>query len=334
MQHLRLPFGNFDPVIDDSIDSLRQKIAVAVPGEFDMEVMPGHSSFLHAASSVKFGKLALTALATTPIWIDRKSATKQTIVIPFAGDMEVLAKGQTFAGCAGKTGLFFSGGPRRGLMNNHLSEILVEIDSQYLLDVASAMVSPDRVIAPKVLNLDQDRELPLFLHGISFDSLFRSHCRTVDSMRHQPQALAMLGIDNSFYRNFVALLAPELVFDQASGKSGTQARQADVLDTVCDYIQAHLAHPLTLTTLEQISGLNARALQYAFKRRFGCSPMAWVRQERLVLARDLLSTPEADSNVIKVAFAAGFNHLGKFSQDYRKRFGESPSATHKRAISR
>jgi transcriptional regulator GlxA family with amidase domain len=41
----------------------------------------------------------------------------------------------------------------------------------------------------------------------------------------------------------------------------------------------------------------------------------------------MLSAPDAETSVTKVAFACGFGNLGHFARDYRKAFGERPSET-------
>ena len=330
----QLAFGNSTAVVDHSLDTLRSRIARAVPGEFDLDVVRVPPPFQQAASSVKFGKLHLTASAYTPLRIDLKSQTRRTIVIPFSGDITAEVSGKTYVGQAGKTGLFFSGAPRVGVMDNGLSEILVELDSDYLLEVAQTMVDPHAEGVQHQLRLEQDRALALNTRGVSFETLYRNHCRSVDSLLDQPELLAMLGLDNAFYRSFVALLAPAIVFDADDKNADKRALQADALDLVCDYIQAHLAEPITLTMLERISGLSARSLQYAFQRRFECTPMVWVSRERLVLVRSLLQAPKEGTTVIRAAMQAGFRYPGTFAQDYRKRYGESPSATLKRSSSR
>ena len=92
--------------------------------------------------------------------------------------------------------------------------------------------------------------------------MLRAHCRTVDSLASQPTALAMLGLDDAFYRNFVALLSPALVFGPAARHADRRAKEAHALNQVCDYIQSRLGTALSLTELEQVSGLSERGLQY------------------------------------------------------------------------
>jgi AraC-like DNA-binding protein len=332
-QHLpRLPFGNDDSVMDHSLDALRCKISKAVPGNFSIDRLSNQGEFGHAVSSTGFGKLTLTAIAVTPVRVSRESETKRTIVIPFSGEISIAVNHKTYHGHPRRTGVFCSGIPRVGSMSGHFSELLVELDDAYLNEVADGMFGPEFKWNKDALRLDQDRELELDINGISFDSLIRNNCRNVDSLRGKTEAKVMLGLDNVFYRAFVGLLAPKLVFGDVSKTSGTKSGDGSIIRCVCDYIQDHLEHPITLTELEQLAGISARRLQYVFLHRFGCSPTEWIRKERLTLAHDQLVSPVEGVNVTSVAHAAGFNHMGAFAAQYRARFGESPSITLKKAL--
>jgi transcriptional regulator GlxA family with amidase domain len=58
--------------------------------------------------------------------------------------------------------------------------------------------------------------------------------------------------------------------------------------------------------------------------------MAYVKRERLKLAREKLST-EPNLTVTEVATSCGFSHLGRFSIEYASAFGEKPSMTRETA---
>lgn len=74
--------------------------------------------------------------------------------------------------------------------------------------------------------------------------------------------------------------------------------------------------------------ISRRNLQYAFEDVLGVSPLSYLRSLRLNGARRSLRDPGSGfDNVSEAAAAWGFWHLGQFSQDYRKLFGERPSDT-------
>jgi len=70
-----------------------------------------------------------------------------------------------------------------------------------------------------------------------------------------------------------------------------------------------------------------RTVELGFQEVFGTSPRAYQRALRLYAARrDLLEGRGVDS-VTSVALRWNLTHLGRFSVDYRRMFGETPSVT-------
>jgi AraC-like DNA-binding protein len=59
-----------------------------------------------------------------------------------------------------------------------------------------------------------------------------------------------------------------------------------------------------------------------FKAAFGTSPMQFLQERRLAVARRLLET--TDLPVTTICLWVGFTSLGTFSWLFRKRFGLSP----------
>jgi len=59
--------------------------------------------------------------------------------------------------------------------------------------------------------------------------------------------------------------------------------------------------------------------------------MMLLRRARLDQARADLEAPGRNTSVTIVAYDCGFSHLGRFAQEYARRFGESPSETLRRA---
>lgn len=98
---------------------------------------------------------------------------------------------------------------------------------------------------------------------------------------------------------------------------------------VQDYLREHAHEPICADQMALIAGVSLRSLYAGFREYCGVSPMHYLRNLRLDGARrTLLSEP--DSNIANVAMAWGFCHLGRFSTEYRQRFGETPSQTVRR----
>lgn len=94
-------------------------------------------------------------------------------------------------------------------------------------------------------------------------------------------------------------------------------------------LMSRIDEPVYTEELCAALGASARKLHDAFVATVGMSPHAYLKARRLVLARRALMRRSADAaqRVKTVALAHGFVHFGNFAKDYRRMFGEAPSAT-------
>jgi transcriptional regulator GlxA family with amidase domain len=99
-----------------------------------------------------------------------------------------------------------------------------------------------------------------------------------------------------------------------------------------NFVRDNAREPLAISDLAAAAGTSTRTLHEGFRRFRNTTPMAYLRNVRLELARADLQKAGAQS-VTKVALDCGFTHLSKFSLDYQRRYGERPSDTLNRNIS-
>ena len=81
-------------------------------------------------------------------------------------------------------------------------------------------------------------------------------------------------------------------------------------------------------TLASVLGVSLKKLEYVFRDHLGVGPKAYINSVRLNAVHRRLKAARPGS--VLVADAAndfGFWHMGQFAADYRKLFGENPSAT-------
>jgi len=98
-----------------------------------------------------------------------------------------------------------------------------------------------------------------------------------------------------------------------------------------EYIEANWNQPIRIEDIAAVAGTSARSIYRAFRHSRGYSPMTFAKQLRLRHARRLLQSSDEARTVKDVAFACGIGHVGRFSKDYYRAFGEWPSNTVKRA---
>src|SRR5882757_831932 len=97
-----------------------------------------------------------------------------------------------------------------------------------------------------------------------------------------------------------------------------------------DAMRANVGHDWSLADLADISGVSGRTLQRQFRSFLGKTPRAVLRDIRFEFARRELLQGSPGSKVMDVAEDCGLTHFGRFSVEYRRRYGETPSQTQKR----
>jgi AraC-like DNA-binding protein len=95
------------------------------------------------------------------------------------------------------------------------------------------------------------------------------------------------------------------------------------------WVRLRLGEPISIADLAREAGVSPSRLHARFQQALGCPPLAWVRELRLLAARDrLLATPDA---VADIGAACGFADPFHFSRAFRARFGASPSQFRRKA---
>jgi AraC-like DNA-binding protein len=93
-----------------------------------------------------------------------------------------------------------------------------------------------------------------------------------------------------------------------------------------EYIRTHLDSPITIDDLVAAAGVPGRTLYQHFRDFEGVTPFGYAKKLRFERVRAALLLG-GEITVTEAASRWGFEHLGRFSIEYRRRFGESPSAT-------
>ncbi len=99
-----------------------------------------------------------------------------------------------------------------------------------------------------------------------------------------------------------------------------------------EFMEARLGQALTLAEIAEAADCSIRSLSRAFSAFRQTTPMQHLNHLRLEKVRtELLSDADAATTISTIALRYGFGHLSAFNQQYRRRYGETPSQTRKRA---
>jgi AraC-like DNA-binding protein/tetratricopeptide (TPR) repeat protein len=95
-------------------------------------------------------------------------------------------------------------------------------------------------------------------------------------------------------------------------------------------MHANVGHRWTLKELAGIAGTSGRTLQRQFLAFLGKTPREALRDIGFERARRELLQGASGEKIMDVAARCGFPHFGRFSVEYRRRYGETPSQTLRR----
>jgi len=271
---------------------------------------------------VDVGKLRVVAGKTTPmnlIWEANHNIAVQLCVkglIEYRSDFACM---QANDGC-----LLVVPNEGRPLAFAYHSGLSFQLDRSVLQRAISVIggVSVPMAIDHPFVNGVEDRDAAARLPRI----LFRFFDYIDSLLLEDPALPSCLDLDDQIYRLFaLEYLAGFGVANQAKRRQRSIAGESIALDDLVDWIKANLHRPLTLTDLQERSHYSTRQLQHLFKTRLNCSPMDFVRRERLGHAMDRLDSAGPGESVSTIARACGYRHLSNFSSDFRRQFGFSPS---------
>jgi AraC-like DNA-binding protein len=97
-----------------------------------------------------------------------------------------------------------------------------------------------------------------------------------------------------------------------------------------DLMQTAALRDIGVAELAAAAGLSSRALQRQFRTFLGKTPLEVLHDFRFENARRQLLHGAPGMKVMDVAVRCGFPHVGRFSIEYQRRYGETPSRTLRR----
>lgn len=189
----------------------------------------------------------------------------------------------------------------------------VKVDSDVLyrhLPTDAEVSAPMEEIAPALLDLRSSE-------GRSWVTYIRSSAEHIIS---EPAVTALPVFRESLVASVAAPMVAFLTADSTMAPPGPY-----MIRRVRKAVEQDLGRRWSIDDMAAVSGVGRRRLQQAFRDYVGIPPTAWLLRIRLDQAHRLLVSSNTQTTVYEVAYACGFNHLGRFAQEFRKRFGCIPS---------
>ncbi|WP_191600859.1 AraC family transcriptional regulator [Marinomonas algicola] len=95
----------------------------------------------------------------------------------------------------------------------------------------------------------------------------------------------------------------------------------------CHWMKKNAQSKVTVDDVAAHAGVSKFTLFAGFREHLQTSPLEWLKHHRMQQVRYALMQSNSRTKVSSVAMEWGFNHFGRFSQQYQQAFGELPSET-------
>lgn len=310
----RLVFDTVD------LDTTRARVgAVFKPHRLTLHGSTLHARMHHAPlGAVSFNRLAYGGDVT----IDPGPLGDFLLVqMPMAGQADIHCGGQHIVSDTGLASVLTPSEPLRMRWSADNDQLIVRIERSALERVCSAYLG-HKPYQPLRFQLD------MAWRGASWHALIQYLAET---LARAPEAathpLTACQLEQ--------LVIGTLLTCQPHSLSDTLRQHGKPLaprhvKVVEEYIHAHADATLTPAQLAELAGVSLRSLYAGFREHRGLSPMAYLRTVRLERVRQDLLNDATLSSVTAAALRWGFSHLGRFSAEYRRAFGECPAETLRR----
>ena len=116
------------------------------------------------------------------------------------------------------------------------------------------------------------------------------------------------------------------LMDRSSSSAG-----AAIVRRAEEFMEVHVDCPISMSDVAAACDCSRTKLFLAFKRERSWTPLQFLVRKRMERARRLLLAPTQIVTVTRVALDCGYASLSRFTEEYRKLYGETPSMTLRRS---
>ncbi|HHG8771655.1 TPA: helix-turn-helix domain-containing protein [Raoultella planticola] len=100
--------------------------------------------------------------------------------------------------------------------------------------------------------------------------------------------------------------------------------QLAVLDALVRWIKNNLEKKLTVNALSMFSGYSEWHLFRLFRQHFNLSPMEYIRQQRMLLCRELLQIQPA-FRIVDICVMTGYEDISAFNRTFKRYYALTPT---------
>ncbi len=320
----RLPLSRFR-FIDTCDPRAAHEAAVKLFAPNRLETPHGQRRFRAILHHQRLSALSLYFIRYEPEVVIRSGAMKRfyLLLVPLNGECRIDQGSTRMVLRPGALGVVNPLQPIALHWRSDCSQLVVKIDRAALERVvADVLGSPPTRPVEFASRPERQSDCPTLVRAL--DLIFRdadSPRPTVSSRLGEPPAETL----------FLQLLLRQMPNSARDALDRPASRAAPFyVRRVEEFIRLNAADPIRVRDMVAVAGASARALLKGFRDIRGMGPKAYLKQVRLDLVHQDLLQFGGRRTVTEIAAGWGCAHAGKFARDYRRRFGQSPSATRRR----
>ena len=192
-----------------------------------------------------------------------------------------------------------------------------DIERHVELELGYPIETPVEFAPAVPLTSPPAREITNLLHYMT-STLTKSGgiCRSVEARKHLA-SLLISGLTSCLDHNYYD--------EMAHGANGTRPVY---ISRAIQFVNNSLRESVGPGDIARAAGVSTRALFSGFRTHMNTTPMRYLKDRRLdKVNRNLSRCGPGQTTVTDVAMKYGFEHLGHFSDAYKKKFGEMPRDT-------
>ena len=247
------------------------------------------------------------------------------VFLPFSGEMQVKESQAEYGETIAKD-QFYCLVPDETIIldtNHHWTGLIWRVSYENLLAPLNATLegkSYNNISLAELCSNNLQRDKNLYEAFIYAWSLIQSNEDQRDYIRRE--------VDNITFGALLIWLSEALTSETKINKRIT--KRIYMLKAE-NFIKINMKSAISRKNLCDIVGASDRTLSRLFEEKHGVGPMTYLKQQRLyAIYKELASLTPGETSVSTVATTYRFNHMGKLAGDYKKLFGETPSATLRR----
>lgn len=298
-----------------------QRAMVESFGAACFEAADDAADFGARASLASFGDVAIGCCHfTTPVRMSFPAASTVRQLICLSGSSQFTAGSRSgVLDAQSWSAVIPSGVPFELACSAGYRQLMVEIDSTRLACAIATLWGAPRGAALGLTQVDANAPA---MQSLRRAVEFAIAELEIAGSGSSPVALAEL--QDLIVTRFLCGHHPELI-DGALREPALPSRPR--MRLLEDYLRGHWNEPVTIDRLAEIANVGTRSVFRYFRQAHGSTPLDFMKTLRLQEARRGLQTPSGATSVSSEALRCGFNNMGHFAKDYRRKFGELPSDT-------